>query len=197
MIEKYEKYLELITPSLSQKFFEQKDFINCKSGCSLCCEVGQYPFSDVEFQYAMLGYNSLSDNQKKIVQEKILKIKEEKNNSTDEKFMHECPFLIDKKCSIYRYRGIVCRTHGLLFYYTDENGQEKNKAPGCMHFGLNYSNIYDKNIRTISMELLEKSGIKSEPIAYNVGRDFMLNNSTTKSLELKFGQEKALIEWFL
>lgn len=201
MIEKYEQYLELIDQRLLQKYFEQqKDYIKCKSGCSHCCESGQYPFSEVEFQYTMLGYDTLSEKEKNIIQKKVKKIKKDKEdskiNGNDEEFMHECPFLIDKKCSVYKYRGIICRTHGLLFFVDDKEGKSKNKIPHCVHLGLNYSNVYDKSTGTISSELWEKTGIKNEPVAYNLSLKTLLNNGVTKELELKFGEEKALIDWF-
>lgn len=197
MIEKYEKYLELMGQKLLQKYFEQqKDYIHCKSGCSHCCESGQYPFSGLEFQYAMLGYNELSENEKKFVQEKINNIKIVKSNSNDKDFMYECPFLINKMCSIYKYRGIICRTHGLLFFVIDKNGKSKSKIPNCVHLGLNYSNVYDETTKTLSPEKWKTTAIEVEPVAYNVGLKFLLNNVLTEELELKFGEEKALIDWF-
>lgn len=198
MIEKYKKYLELVGQKLLKKYFEQqKEYIHCKEGCSHCCESGQYPFSDVEFQYAMLGYNELSENQKNIIQAKVKEIKEQQNSdSSDDDFMYECPFLINKTCSIYEHRGIICRTHGLMFFVTDKNGKSKNKIPNCVHLGLNYSNVYDETTKTISIEKWKTTTIETEPVAYNLGLKFLLNNVLTEELELKFGEEKALIDWF-
>lgn len=195
MIEKYEKYLELIG-SLLQKYFEaQKDYINCKPGCSFCCEDGQYPLSELEFKYAMTGYNALDEHKKAIINDKIKGIKKAKEEYSGEEFMHECPFLIDKKCSIYNYRGIVCRTHGLMYFIKDKNEKTRNKGPNCVNFGLNYSNVYDKSTKMISLELWEKSGIKTQPVAYNIGLKTLVNNGLTKELELEFGEIKVLIDW--
>lgn len=197
MIYKYEKYLNLINKHLLQKFFEQqKDYINCKSGCSFCCEAGEYPFSEVEFQYAMLGYNSLSEEEKGIIQAKIEKVKKTKAEFNKKGFMYECPFLINKKCSIYNYRGIICRTHGLMYFIPDEDTPTKSKCPSCINIGLNYSNIYDKAKNVISVEMWEKTGIETEPVAYNIGLKYLLNNILTEELELEFGEVKALIDWF-
>ena len=196
MIAKYVKYIELITQNLLQKYFErQKDYINCKLGCSFCCESGQYPYSDIEFQYLMLGYNDLNEKEKTIIQAKINEIKKQKEDYDGEEFMHECPFLIDKKCSVYDYRGIICRTHGLMYFIKDENSKSKNKAPNCVNFGLNYSNVFDKEQGIISQELLEKTGIETQPVAYNIGLKALLNNVLTEELELEFGEERALIDW--
>lgn len=200
MIKKYEKYLELIGKNLLQKYFEQqKDYIKCKPGCSHCCEEGQYPFSALEFEYAILGYNLLDENTKNIIQAKVKEVNAEKKleeNVNNENFMYECPFLIDKKCSIYNHRGIICRTHGLMFFTTDENGNEKKKIPHCMNLGLNYSNVCDKEKGIISSEMWEKTGIKAEPVAYNLGLKFLLNNELTQALEIEFGEEKMLIDFF-
>ncbi len=196
MLDRYEKYLDLIGSHLLQKYFEnQKEYLHCKEGCSHCCESGEYPFTSLEFQYAMVGYKALSEKEKDIIQKKVKQIKINKEKSTKENFMHECPFLIDKKCSIYKYRGIICRTHGLLYFITDKDGNSRNKMPHCVNLGLNYSNVYDENIGMISDELWAKSGIKNEPVAYNLGLKALCSNSVTKELELDFGEAKALIEW--
>ena len=198
MLEKYEKYLDLIESHLLRKYFEnQKDYLHCKEGCSHCCETGEYPFSRLEFEYAMLGYNALNEEEKNIIQKKADKIKLDKKNSTEKVCMHECPFLTDKKCSIYKHRGIICRTHGLLFFIEDKDGNSRNKIPHCVNLGLNYSNVYDENIGMISDELWGKSGIKNEPVAYNIGLKALCSNSVTKELELDFGEAEALIEWFV
>lgn len=195
MIEKYEKYLELLDTHLLKKYFEQqKDYIFCKEGCSHCCENGQYPFSKLEFEYLMLGYEKLSNAEINIIQEKIKKIKEEKSLENED-FMYECPFLIDKKCSVYNHRGIICRTHGLLFFETDKEGNSKQKIPHCVHLGLNYSNIYDKEKKHLSPELWKKSGIKNEPVAYNISQKAILKSDVAKELGLEFGESKALINW--
>lgn len=197
MIEKYERYLELVSKNLLQKYFEdQKDYINCKQGCSFCCESGQYPFSEVEFKYAMMGYNALSEHEKNIVQRKIKEIKKAKESANCEEFMYECPFLVDKKCSIYNHRGIICRTHGLMYFVEDKNGKTRSKGPNCVNFGLNYSNVYDKSKGIISFELWQKTGITTEPVAYNISLKALLNNILTEELELEFGETKMFIEWF-
>ena len=197
MIEKYEKYLELIGRLLQKYFEEQKDYLHCRPGCSHCCESGQYPYSEVEFEYIMLGFNTLSEEEKAIIQKKVENVKKDKlAESNNEEFMHECPFLIDKKCCVYKYRGIICRTHGLLFFITDKDGNTRNKIPNCVHLGLNYNNVFDKALNTLSPELWEKSGIKEEPVGYNISLKALQKNVMTEELQLEFGKVKALIDWF-
>jgi len=199
MIKKYEQYLDSIGISLEKFFTEQKPFIFCKEGCSICCETGEYPFSELEFKYAMIGYKALGEAEKSLIQEKVKKIKSDKKKSkdaTEKKFMHECPFLIDKKCSIYKYRGIICRSYGLTYYTTDEKGETFYNMPCCVDNGLNYSNVYDPQTGKISSKKWEETGIETEPVSHNVSLDFLKNNSLTKDLELGFGEAKAIIDWF-
>lgn len=197
MLELYEKYLELIDNILLKKYFnQQKHYLHCKEGCSHCCKSGQYPFTELEFKYFMLGYNNLKEEYKDIIQERIKKIKQDQEKSTDEVFMYECPFLINECCCLYKYRAIICRTYGLLYFITAKDGSTKNLIPSCMNLGLNYSNVYDKEQKFISEELWEKSGIEEEPVAYNISHKALINNSATEELGLEFGELKALIDWF-
>ena len=196
MIKKYEQYLEQLNGFLKKFFDQQKPYIFCKEGCAICCETGEYPFSELEFKYAMLGYNTLSDKEKNIIKAKIKEIKNEKKISTDKKFMHACPFLIDKKCSIYKNRGIICRSYGLLSYTTNKNEEQIYCIPCCVDKGLNFSNVYDIEAKMISSKLWQETGIEVEPVSYNLGLKFLLDNDMTQKLQLEFGESKALIDWF-
>lgn len=188
--------MEKISVSLAKFFDRQRDYIFCKEGCAICCETGQYPFSEVEFQYAMIGFSALPENQKEMIKEKIKNIKKDQSWSYDDKFMYECPFLLDKKCSIYLHRGIICRTYGLMYYTEDETGKTVYRMPCCTKNELNYSNVYDEATGKISDTKWRESGIKEEPVSFNIGRKFLMNNQRVKDLELEFGEQKALIDWF-
>ena len=123
--EKLEKYREL-----------HKDFICCKIGCSACCEKGDYPLSAIELEYLMQGYINLDAEKKKLVQENIKNMKKGES----------CPFLINNKCTVYPYRPIICRVHGLA-YLCGARGRGKYigkvKVPHCTIEGKNYSKVYD------------------------------------------------------
>lgn len=196
MIDNYEKYLKHVGKTLENFFVQQQPYIHCKEGCSICCETGEYPFSKLEFEYAMIGYNNLSEEEKNVIKDKVNQIKIDKKNSTDTKFMHECPFLINKKCCIYKYRGLICRTHGLMYFETDDENNTKYKMPSCVNDGLNYSEVYDLEQKTISSARWSESKIETEPLSYNISLKAMMNNSAAKTLELDFGEQKALIDWF-
>lgn len=201
----YKAYIELVQARMIDKYFEeQKPYICCKAGCSYCCENGQYPVSEVELAYLMLGYKLLPFETQLKIRENFEKLKSRyeffKQNHSGTKdhpiFMHRCPFLIDNKCSVYDFRAIICRTHGLLFF-VEENGVQKNKIPYCVHYGLNYSNIYDPETGTLSDVKMEELGIEQEPIAYNLSLKTLLKKEITENFDFEFGEVKALIDWFM
>jgi len=197
MIELYEKYLNNIDVSINKFFAQQEPYIFCKEGCSLCCEKGEYPFSKLEFDFAMIGYNQLSEEEKKTIDLKAKQIKKDKAVFNDGKFLHECPFLINKRCSIYKYRGLICRNHGLLQYEQNDNDDKIDfRVPHCVENGLNYHTVYDEENESISSEKWKKSGIEVEPISFNISVNFLMTNDTVKALDLDFGESKALIDWF-
>lgn len=198
VIQNYEKYLDKLSLYFEKFFTQQKPYICCKEGCSICCETGEYPFSGVEFKYAMIGFNSLTENKKNVIKQNVEKIKYEKEKSllTGEIFMYACPFLIDKKCSIYEHRGLICRSYGLLYFQSDKEGNVSYKMPCCVQLGLNFSNVYDEKLKTISTEKWKETGIEEEPVSYNIGLDFLMNNKMASDLEIEFGKQKALIDWF-
>lgn len=199
MIEKYEKYLDIINGNI-QKFFEQqKPYICCKAGCSICCETGEYPLSELEYQYLMLGYNNLDENIQKVIQLKIEQIKKDKKETFEKNqkkgFMHQCPFLLEKKCSIYKYRPIICRSYGLASYMEDKEGNLSYNMPCCCRLGLNYSSVFDEETKTFSSKKWKETGIEIEPLSYNVGIDFLTDNNITKEIGIVFGEKKALLDW--
>ncbi len=200
----YKIYLSLIEEKMLNKYFEeQKPYICCKAGCSYCCEKGQYPMSKIELAYILLGFSQLSTEQKTEILEKIKRLKQEKinfeskNPNSVEGFMYECPFLENHKCSVYEYRAVICRTHGLMFFIEDDKTNEpKNKIPFCVNLGLNYSNIYDKETKTLSDVKMYELGIEQEPLAYNLSLKTLLNNDIAKNLDFEFGEVKTMIDWF-
>ncbi len=195
MLTKYGQYLQVIDEKITNFFESQKDYIFCKEGCSACCEIGEYPYTLREIQYLLLGFHQLSTELKIEILEKINEIKKardlHKESGSNEPFVYACPFLINKKCSVYEFRGLICRTYGLAFY-------DKNKRlwiPQCADEGLNYAAVYDKEKDILSTKMWEKTGLKTKPVAFNLGREFLLNNEATQHLELDFGEEKPMVEW--
>ena len=103
----YEKFLNNLDQKLNYYFDLQKEYIYCQKGCSLCCKNGDYPLSQLELEYLMQGYITLDNSLKIIIQ----------NNIKSMKKGSVCPFLVNNECSIYKYRPIICRVHGLAYLY--------------------------------------------------------------------------------
>ena len=146
----YTEFLNNLDSKLSAYFDEYKDFICCKAGCSECCEKGDYPLSDIELNYLMQGYIKLDFGTKKLVQ----------NNINTLQKGGACPFLINKLCSVYEYRPIICRVHGLAYLCKDNTV----KVPYCVNNGKNFTKVY-------------KDGeFNSEPIKENLDTKTLLKD---------------------
>lgn len=195
MFHLYEKYLEYIDAKIAEFFTQAEPFVFCKEGCSYCCEKGQYPYSELEFKYLLFGSLDLSPEETSEIDQNIIEIKKlqkESKERGEEKFLYRCPFLINKRCSVYKHRGIICRTHGLAFYLDEI---QNFKIPACFEYGLNYSNVVDEDQKLFSREKFEKLGIKQEPLAYNLSLKFLLNCDVAKVLGLNFGENRLLADW--
>lgn len=132
----YRQFLEQLDQRLHYYFEAHKDFVHCKIGCSACCKKGDYPLSQLELEYLMQGFITLNNETKRIIQENIKTMQKGK----------QCPFLINKKCSVYPYRPIICRVHGLAYLYKDNTV----KVPYCVIENKNYAGVYENGEITIN-----------------------------------------------
>lgn len=177
MIKKYEKFLKELDKKLDKYFKEQSEYICCKEGCSGCCEIGDYPFTQLEMMYLMEGFKSLPQDIKVQVRDSLYKIK---NNRVSTHLFYKCPFLINNRCSVYKYRGITCRTYGLA-YLTENNIV---KVPECVNQNLCYKDVYENN------ELL------TEPVKENLSLIKLTTGALASKYKLDFGPSRSLIDWF-
>ncbi len=195
MLKNYIVYLNFINEKLNKFFERQKAYIFCKKGCAKCCKNAEFPYSDIELKYLLSGASKLPLETMNLIDKKIGKILEDKKNFKGKRFLYDCPFLIDDVCTVYEFRGIVCRTFGLA---TSGNENGKVKVPFCAYEGLNYSNVVDGD--KISKERFEEfqktAGNVEEPVGFHIGYDFLTGEDFEKSFNIKFGNKKPLIEWF-
>lgn len=159
---KYSEFLQNLDNRLQNYFDLHKEYINCHVGCSYCCEKGDYPISTLELEYLMQGFLELDIKTRKKVQNNVLKIKKG----------GKCPFLLDKKCSVYQYRPIICRVHGLAYLINSTTV----KLPYCVNDGKNYAEKYSDGEITIN------------PIAENL-------DTTNILKDLDFGEIRNLFDW--
>ncbi len=176
MLKRYEKFLENFDKKIDKYFEEQCEFIKCKPYCSLCCEIGEYPFSRLEAEYLMSGFIKLPADIQKQIKTEIKRLKSEPTK------LYRCPFLIDKLCSVYKYRGIVCRTHGLA--WLDE---DTIRLPYCVNKGLNYAKVFDRKTSEVFLP---------NPIKEHLRIDAVLKGAKAEQYKLECGEIRPLINWF-
>ena len=195
-MDKFYQFIRVIMERINAHFEDQKEYIHCKEGCSLCCEKGEYPCSELEFEFLKIGFMSLDRATQQQIVDNTIQLKAEKDKCPDKIFMHKCPFLINHRCSVYSYRMIICRTFGLSYYDKDEY-EKRNvlKVPFCIEQGLNYSEVYDQKNKSFSTELFKKTGYKKEPLTYNLGVEFLVKKFGQEIMNLDFGEFKRLIDW--
>lgn len=183
MLKNYEEFIKELDTLLESLFNNHKKYIKCSKGCSLCCTGGEFPYSQLEFTYLTKGFISLSNEKKQIVQNNIKKLLKEKEDFTGERFEHTCPFLIDNECSVYKYRGVICRTFGLC-YFDDE--KKYVRLPGCVNNGLNYSEVYDKETQTLEIEDIPRQNLRT---------DVILTSKEAIKYNLDPGEIRPMLDW--
>lgn len=192
MLKRYENYLAFLMPKIEKFFDEQKPYIFCKKGCAKCCKNAEFPFSALEISYLFEGIDKLDKETQYKITEKFKKTNADKDNFKGEKFLYDCPFLIDDVCTVYNYRGLVCRTFGLIAKNTNDDAL----LPFCYTENLNYSNVVDFKLNMISQEKCDELGYENEPQGYNISYEFLTSEEIEKTFGIDFGEKKPLIEWF-
>ena len=160
----YQAFLRTIDNKIEKYFTLYNEYIFCKRGCTFCCENGDYPLSQLELEYLMQGYIALDNNIKIQVQ----------NNIKNMQKGGKCPFLIKNECSVYNYRPIICRVHGLAYICKDNIV----KLPYCVNYNLNYAKYYNNE------------QIQFEPIDENL-------DTTNILKDLNYGEIKNLYDWLI
>jgi len=184
-LKEYENFLEIFTGDIEAMFEHQKDYISCKEGCSHCCEYGEYPFTEIEFQYLIEGYNQLDSEVKETIKKNFKDIK------LNEEGYYVCPFLIDKKCSVYNNRGLTCRTFGLL----NQEEDKRVNGPFCGKMGLNYAEVYDKETKQLLFDVIRKKQYKHLPRVFNLNISNIRNLNMIKELGIEFSEQRPLKDW--
>lgn len=193
MLNNYLTYLQFINSKLKKFFEKQKPYIFCKKGCGLCCKNAQFPYSKIEIDYLMIGAWQLDLETKKIIAQNIKKIRNQKSEFNGKMFKYDCPFLINNECSVYQYRGIICRSFGLLNVGTNE----KIKVPFCCFKGLNYSNVMEDGGNKISEKKFKNLNAEEEPVAFYTNYEFLTDSDFERGFNFKFGEKRPLIDWFI
>lgn len=177
MLKNYEKFLKEFDQKIDKYFKEQSEHICCKEGCSGCCEIGDYPFTQLEMMYLMQGFKTLNP----IVQSQIRNnLNMIKHNRVSTHLFYRCPFLINNKCSAYKHRGLTCRTFGLAYL----NSDNIVRLPECVNENLCYSKVCKDGNLTV------------EPIKEDLSLLKITDSDLAKKYNLDFGPSRSLIDWF-
>ena len=196
-LEKYIEYIGVLKEKLDSYFKDQEEFLKCKAGCDICCTNSYYPVSQLEYEYIRIGLNeNFTDEEREELNKTAIKIIKNrrifaKTNPNLLEYSYACPLLVNGYCGVYRYRALVCRSHGLI--YKDVDKPNKNNAPHCMSLGLNYSNIYDEATKQFSTEKAKSLGIKATLKVYDLSYSILIENAGG----LDFGDVRMLVEWIV
>ncbi len=199
MLKNYLIYLDYINVKIQQIFEAQKTYICCKKGCAKCCRQARFPYSRIEFEHIYQGLLALApDIQQQVLGnvDKII-IEKQKHNceNPQEKFLYDCPFLINNECSVYDNRGLICRIFGLLTFVNRE--EKELNIPFCAYEGLNYSGVIDKVQNKVSKQKSGNTELSPDVMAYNLDYSTLINEKNAKIFGIEFGEVKPLVEWFI
>jgi uncharacterized protein len=146
MIRKYIKLREEIDRVCTSLHKLHNEYTCCSLGCDGCC---------MNFRLLPLEYYSILN----FIKELNLIIQNEIENE-------KCPFLINHSCSIYPFRPIICRSHGLPIINMDREGENWELSFCQLNFKENdteyfdHSNCYDQDTFNSKLFLLNLEFIK-------------------------------------
>ncbi len=183
MFKNYSEFLKDFDTILEVLFNNQKKYIKCKKGCANCCKKGDYPLSQIEFAYITDAFIKLPPEIKQIVQKNIRELFVKKSKCKEERFEHQCPFLINNECCVYENRGIICRTFGVCYY---DDKEKYVRLPDCVYDGLNYSEFFDKKENILK--------IKDVPMV-NLRIDSVLNSELAQKYNVLCGEIRPMLDW--
>lgn len=110
-----------------------------------CCRTRFYHHTYLEYLYIQAGLNKLSRQRQGEIQSRATVVCRE-TAKADEKAMPVrlmCPLNSDGRCTLYTYRPMICRLHGIS-HELRKPGQNVVRGPGCGMFDLRCS---DKSYR--------------------------------------------------
>jgi Fe-S-cluster containining protein len=98
----YQQVIATLDKQVAQLQAESRQHLQCKKGCSSCCENVRFKISYIEALQLTKGFAELPQLKKQAVVDNL------KQESPD------CPFLVEGSCAVYQFRPALCRAYGLL-----------------------------------------------------------------------------------
>jgi Fe-S-cluster containining protein len=126
----YERLIAEVDQSGVDLAAHYRAHVACRAGCCSCCRHDLSVF-EVEADAVRRAVLGLPEAHRARIVEQAKRTRELKELGR----RANCPLLVDSRCSIYRFRPIICRTQGLPLLITKEDGtQEVDFCP------FNFSN---------------------------------------------------------
>ena len=91
----------------------------CPPQCDQCCRI-TFSLFPVEAYYLWEAFCRMPSAMKDQVRKQLARDQ-----------THQCPFLIDRKCTVYLFRPVICRSHGYPFFRRQEEDGSAEIFPGC------------------------------------------------------------------
>lgn len=133
----------------------------CQGCQDSCCETRFYHHTYLEFYLLEAGLKTLSDKQYDEILDLASQIchKADIADQTQSAYRFMCPLNSDGMCSLYAYRPMICRMHGIAHTFKRPDGVVL-KAPGCHVFEESCRErkhiVFDRTLFYRQMAELEK-----------------------------------------
>jgi hypothetical protein len=156
--------LQLVFENMDRQYALAADHygFNCCSGCrDNCCRTRFYHHTHIEYLFMKIGYRSLDLENRRVLKARAARIchAADKVKKDDVTVPPMCPLNVDNLCSLYAYRPMICRLHGIP-HELRKPGRQVVFGPGCITFDQLYSHkSYHRFDRTgfyLEMARLEK-----------------------------------------
>lgn len=192
--------LKLATNDINKEISKHKK-IDCKEGCSRCCNqlINIFPIEEIDILNEV--ENKMVSYKKEIVKNQMREWLQFYQNNTPDKLLDEndlnefnkkliansikCPFLIENKCSIYDSRPLACKS------YVSDDMQKCNK--GVLHNSLIHKEKYpilNEVAKENAMFLLKfkKKPFITRPLVISFRDIFHLENTFNREIDYKFNK---------
>jgi Fe-S-cluster containining protein len=139
----YLERLQGILGNMDQQYAEAAKHygFHCNGCEDNCCRTRFYHHTYLEFLYLLKGLRTLDLQKRREIQAKAERVCRE-TAKADQKGMPVrlmCPLNINERCTLYPYRPMICRLHGIA-HELRKPGQNVIRGSGCRMFDLRYSN---------------------------------------------------------
>jgi len=129
--------LRVIFENMDQQYARAAAHYNfdCKGCRDNCCRTRFHHHTHIEYLFMLSGYRSLDLENRRVLKARAARI----CHAGDEVIKDDgtippmCPLNMDDLCSLYAYRPMICRLHGIP-HKLRKPGQNAVFRPGCITF---------------------------------------------------------------